>query len=120
MHGKSVDWFGSAEVVSYLDGELLLLTPETSPYVGLHLAWGCLPQQPHQQDIAGRPSQVLAELTKDFCQVIMDAHHMLLTCCCLSEVRDQNAFQEPALTVDGSAPTAIYLSLHHYFKLNFP
>ena len=82
----SIHWCGSAEVLQYLDGELLLLAPETSPYIGLHLAWGCLPQQPHQQGVAGCPSQVLAELCKYVCQVIVDAHHMLLTCCCLSEI----------------------------------
>lgn len=75
----------SGKVVHHLDGELLLLAPQPSPYVGLHLAGGRPPQQPHQQGIAGRPSQVLAELCKDLCQVIVDAHDMLLTCCCLYE-----------------------------------
>ena len=88
----------SGEMVHYLDGELLLLAPKPSPDIGLHLAWGCLLQQPHQQGIAGRPSQILAELCKDLCQVIVDAHYMLLTCCCFYETRNQDAFEIPAVT----------------------
>ncbi len=69
----------------HLNGELLLLTPESSPNIGLQSAWGSFLKQPHQQGIAGRPCQVLGELLEQDCQVIMHAHHTGLCLGLLSE-----------------------------------
>jgi len=80
----------------HLNGELLLLTPESSPHIGLHSARGSFPKQPHQQGIAGRPCQVLGELLEQDCQVIMHAHHTGLCLGLLSERGHYDTPQKPA------------------------
>ena len=52
------------ETIQHLNGKLRLLPSESGPHIDLHLSGSCLPQQPCQEGIAGRPPQVLAQLTK--------------------------------------------------------
>ena len=79
-----------------LDSECLLLASQSCPHIGLHLTRGGFLEQPCQQGIAGRPCQPLALLLEQHCQIIVDAHHMLLTGGRLSERGHYDDPQEPA------------------------
>ena len=82
--------------MSHLDSELLLLSSEASPHIGLHLVRGCFLQQPHQQGIAGSPSKGVTELLEQGGQIIVDANHVLLSCGFLSEGRHYDDLEKPA------------------------
>ena len=69
----------------HLNGELLLLAPESSPHIGLQSTRGSFLKQPHQQGIAGGPCQVLGELLEQDSQIIVHAHHTRLCLGFLSE-----------------------------------
>ena len=80
----------------YLNSELCLLASQSGPHIDLHLKGGSTREEACCAGVAGCSPQVLAQLTKQCGHVMMDAHHVLLARCLLSEGGHYDDPQEPA------------------------
>ena len=82
--------------MSCLDGKLLLLASQPGPHIGLHPAGGSPLKQGCEQGIAGCPSQVLAQLSEQDSQVVVNADDTFLGSRLLPEAGDYDDSQKPA------------------------